>query len=143
MLSVAGGFVAIGRVLVEQQQRLAGRRLQRAAEHMHFRCRQLLDPCLESFCKAEKGERTSSALIAAAHLQSCPQTSADKYAESAVPAGGWSEQGTPPPTTALQPTALLALLYSLWRRRPPDQQEAPARCRVRGQREVGMRPKAR
>ena len=45
MLSVAGEFVAIGRVLVEQQQRLAGRRLQRAAEHMHFRCRQLLDPC--------------------------------------------------------------------------------------------------
>ena len=44
MLSVAGEFVAIGRVLVEQQQRLAGRRLQRAAEHMHFRCRQLLDP---------------------------------------------------------------------------------------------------
>ena len=32
MLSVAGEFVAIGRVLVEQQQRLAGRRLQRAAD---------------------------------------------------------------------------------------------------------------
>ena len=30
-----------------------------------------------------------------------------------MPAGGWSEQGTPPPTTALQPTALLARLYSL------------------------------
>ena len=38
---------------------------------------------------------------------------ADKQAESAMPAGGWSEQGTPPPTTALQPTALLARLYSL------------------------------
>ena len=48
----------------------------------------------------QKGERTS--LIAAA-LHSAPaEMPADKYAESAVPAGGWSEQGTPPPTTALQ-----------------------------------------
>ena len=45
---MGGEFVATGRVLVEQQQRLAGRRLQRAAEHMHFRCRQLLDPCTRS-----------------------------------------------------------------------------------------------
>ena len=49
MLSVAGEFVAIGRVLVEHQQRLAGRRLQRAAEHMHFRCRQLLSCAWSSF----------------------------------------------------------------------------------------------
>ena len=53
MLSVAGEFVAIGRVLVEQQQRLAGRRLQRAAEHMHFRCRQLLDPCTAMTLESE------------------------------------------------------------------------------------------
>ena len=37
MLSVAGEFVAIGRVVVEHQQWIAGLRRQRPREHMHFR----------------------------------------------------------------------------------------------------------
>ena len=44
MLSVAGEFVAIGRALVQHQQRIAGLRPQRPREHMHFRPHRLLDP---------------------------------------------------------------------------------------------------
>ena len=36
MLSVTGEFVAIGRVVVEHQQWIAGLRHQRPTEHMHF-----------------------------------------------------------------------------------------------------------
>ena len=38
MLSVAGEFVAIGRVVVEHQQWIAGLRRQRPKEHMHLGC---------------------------------------------------------------------------------------------------------
>ena len=51
MLSVAGEFVAIGRVVVEHQQWIAGLRRQRPKEHMHFRPHRLVDPwhaCIHS-----------------------------------------------------------------------------------------------